>query len=221
MRCAARGEPFHALFGWDEVRNEYVLLETVPAENETPKKTTSAEPGVKKPKGIWALVSRFLAFLIGLFAGKRSRGHDRALQARTDEAEGPSNGASGERKLSEFDLSEFNFNGFSCPICGYGDKVPLVAGIHYLQCGNCNELVCGMRLDVIRGSVTFRCHNECGGNGTLGTGPSGPITASGIVGDIKASRRANSAASSTLEGRTAPSETQSSPAIGLPSPGED
>lgn len=200
MRCAAQGKPFHALFEWNEVRNEYVLVETVAVEEASPPKGGSTGREVQIAEPASTSLARLSRSLVGLIRGKPHGPVAEALRPPAD----PQGSPTLEESPREFNLGEFNFSGFSCPVCGYGEKVPLTRGITYLKCGTCQGLVCGVRVSDVRGSLTFRCHDGCGGGGTLDEGPGGPMTASGILGEFKASSQANGPAAPNPEGPQLP-----------------
>lgn len=114
------------------------------------------------------------------------------LSAGQENAAGPSKagGASAKPHESscEFDLFAFNFHGFVCPACGTGRKyAPFTRAVYYVKCGRCGELVCGVRVDDVEGTLMFRCHDRCEGGGEVTTGP---VIAAGISGDARPRARA-------------------------------
>lgn len=68
-----------------------------------------------------------------------------------------------------YNPSEFDFKGWYCPCCGHAKNSH--AAHLFIQCGRCHEYICAARVKRLpNGSETFRCHNRCGGHGTLGGG---------------------------------------------------
>lgn len=202
MRCAAHGNPFHALFEWNGVRNEYVLVEAIGVEEAS----CPDGRGTEAAKPASSSLARLSRSLVGL-KGK-SPGTTQPLSTE------PQGSSSLKESPQEFNLSKFNFSGFSCPVCGYGEKAPLTQGIAYVKCGKCNELACGVRVSEVRGSLAFRCHDKCGGGGMLRDGSSEPMTASGVLGEFLPSSRATGSAARDPENPQVPGST----AISLPPP---
>ena len=153
--CAASGGLFHAVFV-ERTRRVYVLLETVPA-----------EPPGRGSVSVWTTDDSCRT------AGDDSRG----VTAPRDD--GPAlfrQGATPRRSAGQdgggtapttFDLSEFDLSDFSCPLCGYGERTPLTGDVQIVKCGKCQELICGMRVSKVRGSLTFRCSDKCGNSRDL------------------------------------------------------
>jgi hypothetical protein len=193
MRCAAKGGRFYAVFEWDELRCEYVLAETVLEKTETPGLAASMESEDRTGKSLLSEPSRTVG---RLFEGGQEDRSGTLPTARENEATKPARFAAGTGALPQaeesqptFNLSEFNFSGFSCPLCGYGEKVPFTQGTLYFQCGRCHELVCGVRVREVRGSLTYRCTNKCGARGTFSNSASDEeIIATGIVGEFETCR---------------------------------
>lgn len=167
MRCSASGRKFHAVCEWDPALKRYVLQTTVPLPRDPPD------------------MGRFARTIAGLF-----RSNARQL-------DGVSYGAVATDRdaATDFDLEEFQFDGFSCPLCGYGKTVPLTERTQFVKCGRCRELVCGKGISKSRGSGVFRCHKQCGFEGEL----AGPITsAKGLV-DAPTSRMMDTAPEPTAK----------------------
>jgi hypothetical protein len=212
MRCAAKGTPFHAVFEWNDVRKKYVLLGTVAAaEGGSPTAGSSVEKLTQAAKPALTSHGNFTRSLIELVKGHRRGEGAETPQHPTESPQGP---PTFKESPQEFNLKEFSFSGFSCPVCGYGEEHPLTAGVRYVKCGKCKRLVCGVGLSKAGDSMTFRCYDECGGGGTWDGGSGKPLTTSGILGESMPTSQAQAPAIRGPESR----QIQGSTVLGLPPP---
>jgi hypothetical protein len=67
---------------------------------------------------------------------------------------------------TDFEISAFDFSGWYCPYCGYKAKNGIP---NFIECGRCEELVCGSRVSILpNGTKLFACYDECGMTAELG-----------------------------------------------------
>jgi hypothetical protein len=69
-------------------------------------------------------------------------------------------------QTEEMNISEFDFDGWSCAEC---DSNASKTGSEFVRCGKCNYFVCSGRVTVEPdGSSWFRCYDSCGKSGKIG-----------------------------------------------------
>lgn len=70
-----------------------------------------------------------------------------------------------ETTMSSLDAQEVDWSGWHCPICGYGRNGE---GRRFLQCGTCQEFVCGAKVRSVGQDIeTYECHPGCEGSGQV------------------------------------------------------
>ena len=74
-------------------------------------------------------------------------------------------GAAASASLSpKLNSAEIDWSGWRCGVCGFGSSNEG----QFVQCGTCNELVCGAKVRDLGGGIqTFECYPACGGGGRM------------------------------------------------------